>query len=157
MGKRFLVVGGAGFIGSHLADELLQHGHEVRVYDALVPQVHGDGEGWPAYLTAAVDAVCGDARDGERLGQALAGVDGVFHLAARVGSGFVVKAVASADDRSRPRHVSEAVDIASLLSAQLDQRFEIRVGDGRPPASCPPGAPVWARSSCQAGNHRSRF
>jgi DNA-binding transcriptional MocR family regulator len=57
------------------------------------------------------------------------------HLAARVGSGFVVKAIASADDGSRPRHVSEAVDIASLLSAQLDQRFEIRVGDGRPPAS----------------------
>jgi dTDP-L-rhamnose 4-epimerase len=87
VGKRFLVVGGAGFIGSHLADELLQHGHEVRVYDALVPQVHGDGECWPAYLAAGVDAVCGDARDGERLGQALAGVDGVFHLAARVGVG----------------------------------------------------------------------
>ncbi len=39
------------------------------------------------------------------------------------------------DDGGRPKHVSEAVDIASLLSAQLSQNFEIRVGDGRPPAS----------------------
>ncbi len=57
------------------------------------------------------------------------------HVIGRAGSGFVVTAVAAKSGGSRPRHVAEAVDIASLLSAQLDQNFEIRVGDGRPPPS----------------------
>jgi len=87
MGKRYLIVGGAGFIGSHLADELLQHGHEVRIYDSLLPQVHGEGAMWPAYLAGAVDAWSGDVRDAEALEGALSGIDGVFHLAARVGVG----------------------------------------------------------------------
>jgi dTDP-L-rhamnose 4-epimerase len=87
MGKRYLVVGGAGFIGSHLSDELLQHGHEVRIYDALLPQVHGQAGRWPAYLGAAVEMLQGDVRDADRLGSALEGVEGVFHLAARVGVG----------------------------------------------------------------------
>jgi DNA-binding transcriptional MocR family regulator len=55
-------------------------------------------------------------------------------VAAKAGSGFVVTFRGDADS-GRPRHVAEAVDIASLLSAQLSQNFEIRVGDGRPPAS----------------------
>jgi dTDP-L-rhamnose 4-epimerase len=87
MGKRYLVVGGAGFIGSHLADELLHDGHEVRIYDSLVPQVHGRTEVWPSYLHAAVELRQGDVRNAEGLARALAGVDGVFHLAARVGVG----------------------------------------------------------------------
>jgi dTDP-L-rhamnose 4-epimerase len=87
MSKRYLVVGGAGFIGSHLADELLQQGHEVRIYDSLLPQVHGQLGSWPAYLGAAVEMLQGDVRDAPRLAGALEGVDGVFHLAARVGVG----------------------------------------------------------------------
>jgi dTDP-L-rhamnose 4-epimerase len=87
MGKRYLIVGGAGFIGSHLADHLLQHGHEVRIYDSLLSQVHGQQVSWPSYLAAAVEMVHGDVRDAGRLGGALVGVDGVFHLAARVGVG----------------------------------------------------------------------
>jgi DNA-binding transcriptional MocR family regulator len=55
-------------------------------------------------------------------------------IAAKAGSGFVIIFRGDADS-GRPRHVAEAVDIASLLSAQLSQSFEIRVGDGRPPAS----------------------
>lgn len=87
MGKRYLVIGGAGFIGSHLADELLRHGHGVRIYDSLVPQVHGRSDAWPAYLSGAVELQQGDVRDEDRLTRALVGVDGVVHLAARVGVG----------------------------------------------------------------------
>lgn len=57
------------------------------------------------------------------------------HIAARAGSGFVVTLRENAIRHERPKHVTEAIDIASLLRAQLEQDFDIRVGDGRPPAS----------------------
>ncbi|MGV0887785.1 hypothetical protein V6760_13050, partial [Acinetobacter venetianus] len=56
-------------------------------------------------------------------------------IAARKGSGFVVAQAVDANGAGRPRHVAEAIDIASLLGAQLEQSFAIRVGDGRPPPS----------------------
>lgn len=56
-------------------------------------------------------------------------------VVSRPGSGFAVRARPTESGHSRPRHVAEAVDIASLLSAQLEENFAIRVGDGRPPAS----------------------
>jgi dTDP-L-rhamnose 4-epimerase len=87
MATRILITGGAGFIGSHLADELLEHGYEVRVLDRLLPQVHGPGGERPGYLHADVELVHGDIRDAEAVRRALRGVDAVFHLAAMVGVG----------------------------------------------------------------------
>jgi dTDP-L-rhamnose 4-epimerase len=81
-----LITGGAGFIGSHLADELLGAGYRVRAFDSLVDQVHGSVER-PAYLDPEVELVAGDVRDREAIGDALEGVDAVVHLAARVGVG----------------------------------------------------------------------
>ena len=49
MSKQILITGGAGFIGSHLADELLAEGHRVRALDVLSPQVH-PGRARPDYL-----------------------------------------------------------------------------------------------------------
>jgi dTDP-L-rhamnose 4-epimerase len=83
---RVLITGGAGFIGSHLADELLARGYAVRVLDALVDQVHL-GAPRPEYLADDVELLAGDVRDGEVVRQALRGVDSVVHLAARVGVG----------------------------------------------------------------------
>lgn len=57
------------------------------------------------------------------------------HARSRPGSGFEVCLPQEADRSARRKHVAEAVDIASLLSAQLEENFEIRVGDGRPPPS----------------------
>ncbi len=87
MRKRVLITGGAGFIGSHLADELLGHGYEVRALDNLSPQVHGDGQERPAYLDPAVELIVGDVRDADALNRALDGVDAVYHFAAAVGVG----------------------------------------------------------------------
>lgn len=82
-----LITGGAGFIGSHLADELLAHGHAVRALDSLDPQVHGPKRERPAYLDARVDLRVGDVRDRRAVLSALEGVDAVYHFAARVGVG----------------------------------------------------------------------
>lgn len=85
--RNVLITGGAGFIGSHLSDELLARGYAVRVLDDLTPQVHGDARGRPSYLAPDVDLVVGDVRDASAVERALDGVDAVFHLAAAVGVG----------------------------------------------------------------------
>jgi dTDP-L-rhamnose 4-epimerase len=87
MTGRILITGGAGFIGSHLADALLRRGYSVRAFDNLTPQVHGDLDGAPEYLDDEVELIAGDVRDPEGLQAALRGVDAVFHLAAMVGVG----------------------------------------------------------------------
>jgi len=84
---QILITGGAGFIGSHVADELLRHGHRVRALDALAPQVHGASASRPAYLSRDVELVCGDVRDRDAVRRALVGVDAVYHFAAAVGVG----------------------------------------------------------------------
>ena len=86
MGDTVLITGGAGFIGSHLADELLAHGYRARALDNLTPQVHG-GAQRPDYLSSEVELVVGDVRDPEAVARAVEGVDAVVHLAARVGVG----------------------------------------------------------------------
>jgi dTDP-L-rhamnose 4-epimerase len=90
LGEKVLVTGGAGFIGSHLADALLEVGHEVRIFDALDPQVHGglrEREEWPDYLPTECERILGDVRDRDALGKAIDGVDVIFHQAAVVGVG----------------------------------------------------------------------
>jgi dTDP-L-rhamnose 4-epimerase len=83
---RVLITGGAGFIGSHLADRLLAEGHEVRALDNLDGQVHPAGER-PGYLDRAVELHVGDVRDRAAVGRALADIDAVYHFAAAVGVG----------------------------------------------------------------------
>jgi dTDP-L-rhamnose 4-epimerase len=84
--ETILVTGGAGFVGSHLADALLARGDRVRALDNLTPQVHGDAAR-PAYLADDVELQVGDVRDRDAVRRALQGVDAVVHLAARVGVG----------------------------------------------------------------------
>ena len=80
---KILVTGGAGFIGSHTADLLLQRGYRVRVLDALEPPVHQDGK-MPEYLPRDANAefLRGDVRDRAAWEHALEGVEAVFHFAA---------------------------------------------------------------------------
>ena len=84
---KILVTGGAGFIGSHLVEGLLQEGHEVRLLDTLEPQVHGDAGVWPDYLCSDAERIRGDVRDPDVVADALDGVDVVYHQAALVGVG----------------------------------------------------------------------
>jgi dTDP-L-rhamnose 4-epimerase len=85
--NKILITGGAGFIGSHLCDELIGKGYSVRVLDSLIAQVHGADAERPAYLHPDVELVVGDVRDKAAVLRALKGVDAVYHFAARVGVG----------------------------------------------------------------------
>ena len=80
-----LVTGGAGFIGSHIAEMLLERGYPVRVYDKLVEQVHG-GRG-PKHVPEGAEFIEADMRDADTLRRALDGVHVVVHQAAEVGVG----------------------------------------------------------------------
>lgn len=85
--KRYLITGGAGFIGSHIATGLVERGDAVRVFDNLIG---GRREnlahlevGEPA-SGAPVELVVGDIRDADAVGAAMEGIEGVFHEAAQV-------------------------------------------------------------------------
>jgi dTDP-L-rhamnose 4-epimerase len=93
-----LITGGAGFIGSHLADALLRRGLRVRALDSLDPQVHGEGQNRPEYLDPDVELIVGDVRDPAAVTRGLKDVDVVFHLAACVGVGQSMYEVARYTD-----------------------------------------------------------
>jgi dTDP-L-rhamnose 4-epimerase len=77
---KVLVTGGAGFIGSHTVDLLLQKGYDVRILDSLQTRVHPRGK--PDYVPREAEFIQGDVANPEDLAQALTGMDFVFHLAA---------------------------------------------------------------------------
>ena len=78
--KRALVTGGAGLIGSHLADLLVREGWRVRIIDNLEPNTHKRGK--PAWINREAEFVEGDLRDREATENALQGIDVIFHQAA---------------------------------------------------------------------------
>src|SRR5436190_7926129 len=84
---RVLITGGAGFIGSHTSDLLLEAGYQVRLLDNLTPQVHGSSRQPPVYLNPEAELIVGDVTDHAALDRALRGVDLVLHLASTVGVG----------------------------------------------------------------------
>jgi dTDP-L-rhamnose 4-epimerase len=123
--KRILITGGAGFIGSHVADLLLISGYSVRLLDNLSPQVHC-GRERPEYLTNDAELIVGDIRDKEAIGRALRGADAVVHLAAAVGVGQSMYEIASYTDvnevgtavllEALSRHPIERLVCASSMS-----------------------------------------
>jgi len=105
---RVLVTGGAGFIGSHVVDALVAHGHEVRVLDSACSTPHD------------VDYHGADIRDADAVRGAIVGVDAVCHQAAMVGLGV--------DFADAPAYVSQNdIGTAVLLSALHEQRFRGRL------------------------------
>jgi dTDP-L-rhamnose 4-epimerase len=113
---RVLITGGAGFIGSHVADALLDAGYRVRALDMLMAQVHPDGSR-PTYLNRDVELIVGDVRDPHAVRRALIDVDSVIHLAARVGVGQSMYEVGD--------YVSvNSLGTAVMLQALLDRPVE---------------------------------
>lgn len=112
-----LVTGGAGFIGSHLVDALIERGHHVRVLDALVSQVHGEGR--PQHLHPGAEFIYGDVCDAAIVARALEGIDVVYHEAAEVGVGqsmYQIERYVKAND----------LGTSVLLDALAERRARIR-------------------------------
>jgi dTDP-L-rhamnose 4-epimerase len=116
--KQVLITGGAGFIGSHLADELLAHGYRVRVLDTLDAQVHGESRRRPDYLDEQVELVVGDVCDKDAVQKALQGVDAVYHFASAVGVGQSMYEIAH---YTRVNNLGTAVLLEALVAKPVER------------------------------------
>jgi dTDP-L-rhamnose 4-epimerase len=108
---RVLVTGGAGFIGSHVADRLSADGHQVVLLDLLLAQAHG---GSSAQWMSEHRMVRGDCGDAELLAELLSDVDAVCHQAAMVGHGVDPS---DAPDYARHNDLATAVLLAAMHRA----------------------------------------
>jgi len=117
MPEPVLVTGGAGFIGSHVVDALLDAGHDVRVLDALLRAAHRER---PDYVDPRAEWIEGDVRDADVASRAVAGVSAVCHQAAMVGLGVDIADIA---DYVAHNDLGTAV----LLEALAARRFRGRL------------------------------
>ncbi len=134
MPEKILITGGAGFIGSHLADELLEAGYGVRALDSLCEQVHGDCCVRPEYLSDEVELMRGDIRNPDAVSFSLEGIDAVVHFAASVGVG---QSMCQVKDYTEVNDYGTAV----LLQALVENPVRRLVVPG-------PGAEVEASRGC---------
>ena len=118
MPKTVLITGGAGFIGSHLADRLIRAGHHVRVLDNLSSQVHGPRRERPKYLDPDVELQVGDVRDPDAVERALRGADQVCHLAAAVGVG---QSMYSVESYTSVNNLGTAVLLQALIARPVER------------------------------------
>ncbi|GAC1533945.1 MAG: NAD-dependent epimerase/dehydratase family protein [Acidimicrobiales bacterium] len=131
---KVLVTGGAGFIGSHVVDQLLDRGVEVRILDSLDPTVHPVE---PPYLDHRAELVKADIADADAVAHAVRGVDAVCHQAAKVGLGVDFGDVGSYVDTN---DVGTAVLLKTLWQDGFRGRFVLAgsmvvYGEGR--SQCP--------------------
>jgi dTDP-L-rhamnose 4-epimerase len=115
---RVLITGGAGFIGSHAADLLLEAGHQVRVLDNLTAQVHGIARQPPDYLNSEAQLIVGDVTDPAAADRALGDVDMVLHLASAVGVGQSMYDIAS---YVQTNEVGTAILLEALVKRRVDR------------------------------------
>lgn len=138
MSSKVLITGGAGFIGSHLADHLIAQGHQVRVLDMLIPQVHGTSAARPEYLSEEVEFIRGDVRDPDAVKKAVKRVDAVFHFAAAVGVGQSMYEIRHYSDvnavgtavllESLAHHPVSRLVVASSMSVYGEGLYQTRNG-----------------------------
>ena len=135
-----LVTGGCGFIGRHVAAELIRAGHGVRLFDAMIEQVHGSDGGIASDVPPEAAVLRGDIRSATDVASALQGCDAVIHLAAEVGVGqsmYEIARYVGVNDlgtavllEAIAAHPVNRLVVASSMSVYGEGRYTLP--DGRP-------------------------
>src|SRR5690625_1575345 len=112
MKKRILITGGAGFIGSHLTDELINQGYAVRILDNLSEQVHGQNAEVPDYLHPEAHFIKGDICDREIVSKALQDIDAIFHFEVKV---MVSQSMYKIKEYTQVNNIGTAVLLEKLI------------------------------------------
>lgn len=84
---KILITGGAGFIGSRIANILVQEGHEVYVIDSLTQSIHGQNQELPEHLNKSVIFIKDDLSNIDKYIELLEDINFVYHMAAETGMG----------------------------------------------------------------------
>jgi len=114
-----LLTGGAGFIGSHTADLLIEQGHNVRILDLLDSQIHGENADFPDYLHPNIEKIYGDVCQSADVNKALEGIDAVYHFAALTGVGQSMYDM-------RDYVYTNSVGTATLLESIVKQKIKLK-------------------------------
>lgn len=143
--KKILVTGGAGFIGSHLVDELIERGYQVRVLDNLYKQIHPTGK-LPAYFNKKAEFIKGDVTNRNDWIKSLKDIDAVFHFASAVGVGqsmyevehyVKVNSLGTAlllDILANRKHTLRKILVAASMSSYGEGLYQCKTcGKVRPP------------------------
>ena len=149
-----LLTGGAGFVGSHVVDALLDQGHEVRILDCLLPAAHRER---PDYLDPRAEWIEGDVRDPATAARAVDGAAAVCHQAAMVGLGTDVGDIA---DYVSHNDLGTAVLLRALAARGFAGRFVLAssmvvYGEGR--YACPRHGIVRPGPRAAADLHAGRY
>ena len=140
--KKILITGGAGFIGSHIVDQLIAKGHAVRVLDNIDPQVHVKGK--PGHLHAQAEFMNGDVRNIDHIKKAMEDIEVVYHQAAAVGVGqsmYEITYYVDVNNMGTARLLDFIVNnknnvqkiiVASSMSAYGEGAYECGCGRKRP-------------------------
>jgi dTDP-L-rhamnose 4-epimerase len=153
-----LITGGAGFIGSHLAERLAAEGHRVTVLDTLSPQIHGPNCPLVAKVRACATLVQGDVRERDDWLKVLDGQDAIVHYAAETGTGQSMYEI----DRYVDVNVRGTGLMLDLLANRPHQVRKLIIassrsiyGEGK--AQCTHCGPVYPRERQDADMRRGDF
>lgn len=127
MKMKVLITGGAGFIGSHLAQKLFGRGFQITVLDNLSPQIHGENGDFPEFLKQIADCIIGDVSDPDIYQSLPDDFDYVVHLAAETGTGQSMYAIS----RYSQVNIQGTALLMEFLSSQAKKVSKIVLSSSR--------------------------
>ncbi len=119
MSKNILIIGGAGFIRSHLVDSLSENGHNIFIFDSLEEQVHGKINEPPEYLNKNIEFINGNVLNYDLLYSVIKNIE-IFFLFISIATTFLAFSAILYDINPIEQPISKTFEFFSILSKNID-------------------------------------